>query len=76
MKHDVSGMRLKMNDLENSILDIKINCNSKINGEEVRDIIDKKLFILQEYRKDADSLNKKCVEMSSQFRTNVIQSSY
>ena len=46
VKQDVSGIRTKMNDLENQILDIRINCNTKINGEEVRDFIDKKLFIL------------------------------
>lgn len=40
--------------MENQVIDLKINCNSKINGEEVRDIIDKKLFILNEYKKDSD----------------------
>lgn len=32
--------------MENSMLDLKINCNSKINGEQVRDIVDKKMAIL------------------------------
>lgn len=54
-----------MNDLENQVLDLRINCNSKINGEEVRDIIDKKLFILKEYQKDAESLSKRCNEMTT-----------
>ena len=53
-----------MNDLENQVLDLKMVCNSKINGEEVRDIIDKKMFILNEYRKDADNLSKKCDDVS------------
>lgn len=43
-----------MHDIENQVLDLKINCNSKINGEDVKDIIDKKLLILSEYRKDSD----------------------
>ena len=40
------------------MLDMKLNCNSKINGEQVRDIIDKKLHILNEYKKDTENLNK------------------
>jgi hypothetical protein len=61
-----------MSDIESTVLDLKMNCNSKINGEEVRDIIDKKLLLLNEYRKDADNINKKCAEMTTQFRNNVI----
>lgn len=39
----MSFLKQKMNDLENQTLELRLNCNSKINGEEVRDIIDKKL---------------------------------
>jgi hypothetical protein len=58
-------MKQKIHDLENQVLDLRINCNSKINGEEVRDIIDKKLLILNEYRRDADNLSKRCADMTS-----------
>jgi hypothetical protein len=54
-----------MNELESSIQDLKVNCNSKINGEEVRDIIDKKLNVLNEYRKDTENLTKKCAEITT-----------
>jgi len=47
-------VKQKVNDMENQLLDVKINCNSKISGEQVRDIVDKKMQILQEYKKDAD----------------------
>jgi hypothetical protein len=40
-------------------VDLRINCNSKIDGEEVRDIIDRKFVVLNEYRKDAESMQKK-----------------
>lgn len=61
----MNQIKQKVNDMENSMLDLKINCNSKINGEQVRDIVDKKLSILSDYRRDADSMNKKCQEMSN-----------
>lgn len=47
------------------MLDLKINCNTKISGEQVKDIVDKKMQILQEYRKDAEVLNKRCLEMTN-----------
>ncbi len=46
-----------MGDLENQIVDLRINCNSKIDGEEVRGIIDKKFAVLNEYRKDTESIS-------------------
>jgi hypothetical protein len=61
----MNQIKQKVSDLETSMLDLKINCNSKINGEQVRDIVDKKLSILSDYRRDADSMNKKCQEMSN-----------
>ncbi len=46
MRSELSLIKQKVHDMENSMLDLKINCNSKINGEQVRDIVDKKMAIL------------------------------
>lgn len=55
----------KINDLENQMIDLKMNCNSKIDGEEVRDIINKKFNILTEYKKDAEDISRKCTDITS-----------
>jgi hypothetical protein len=52
-------MKGKLGELENQLVDLRINCNSKIDGEEVREIIDKKFTVLNEYRRDADIMQKK-----------------
>lgn len=46
MKADFEKNKHKIEDVENSIKEVKLSVNSKINGEQVRDIIDKKLLIL------------------------------
>lgn len=50
---------------------MKVSCNSKINGEEVKEIIDKKLNLLQDYRRDTELVNKKYTEMTNQFRGGI-----
>jgi hypothetical protein len=42
----MGSLKSKISDLENHVLDLRIVSNSKINGEEVKDIIDKKLNVL------------------------------
>ncbi len=54
MRADLSHMRSKVSEVESQLLDLKVFCNGKVSGEQVRDIVDKKLTILQEYRRDAD----------------------
>ena len=43
---EIQGLKSKVCDIESQVLDMKFNVNQKINGEEVRDIIDKKMLIL------------------------------
>ena len=72
VKNEMHFIKKKMNDLENQTLELRLNCNSKINGEEVRDIIDKKLQILGDYRRDTDTLTKRCTDMSQQLKYNMV----
>ncbi len=65
VKIDLSQMKAKINEIEGQIVDLKINCGTKIDGEEVREIIDKKFNVLNEYRKDADNLSKKYNDITS-----------
>lgn len=58
-------MKGKIGDLESQIGELKINCNSKIDGEEAKQIIDRKFQVLNEYRRDAESLSQKCNEITS-----------
>ncbi len=64
VKSEMSQLKGKIGDMEKQILDLKVNCNSKINGEEVKDIIDKKLNLLQDYRRDTEIMSKKYAEMT------------
>lgn len=66
-------MKTKISDIEGQLVDLRINCGTKIDGEEVREIIDKKFNVLNEYRKDADNLNKKYNDITSQIRYGVSQ---
>jgi hypothetical protein len=38
--------------------------NTKINGEEVKEIIDRKMNVLREYKMDTENLSRKCNEFS------------
>ena len=53
--------------------EFKLAINAKINGEQVKEIIDKKLNLIYEYKRDSENLNKKCTEMSNQFKNNILQ---
>lgn len=37
--------------------------NQKVSGQEVADIIDRKMAVLSEYKKDVESVNMRCQEM-------------
>ena len=39
------------------MFDMKMNLGQKIAGEEVKDIIDKKMYLLSEYKKDVENLS-------------------
>lgn len=67
----MTSMKTKIHDLEKQLVDMRFACNSKINGEEVRDIIDKKFMVLNDYRRDADNINKRYSEITSQIRSGI-----
>ena len=46
--------------------------NQKMNSEEVRDIVDKKLVILNHYRKETESISQKYNEITNQIRSNLM----
>ncbi len=65
-------MKNKIGELEGQVMELRITANTKINGEEVREIIDRKLNLLQEYKRDTEQLNKKCADISMQMRNNIM----
>ena len=67
----MTSMKTNINDLEKQLVDMRFTCNSKIDGEEVRDIIDKKFMVLNDYRRDADNMNRRYNEITSQIRNGI-----
>jgi len=67
----MTQMKSNINDLEKQLVDMKFTCNSKIDGEEVREIIDKKFLVLNDYRRDADNISKRYTEITSQLRNGM-----
>lgn len=53
----MSFLNNKVNVMESSLVELKINMKSKINAIEVKDIIDKKLQILSQYRQESSQLS-------------------
>lgn len=58
VKNDINSVKNKITEIETQIIDMKININSKLGSEEVKDIIDKKLAIINDYKRDAENINK------------------
>ena len=52
----MTDLRTKLTSFEQGMFDHKMNLNYKIGGEEVKNIIDKKIYMLNEYKKDAEQL--------------------
>jgi len=70
---EISDLRNKLTGFEQGMFDIKMGLNQKIGGEEVKNIIDKKIYMLNEYKKDAEQLQSQDLNLmqnqfSSQFQ--------
>lgn len=46
LKSEVQSLRGKAIDMESAILELRVQCNSKVSGEELASVIDKKLQVL------------------------------
>ena len=46
VKNEVSSLRMKANEMENQLLELRLLCNGKVSGEDMAVVIDKKLQVL------------------------------
>lgn len=64
----MNQLKSKVSEVENQVMDLRMISNTKINGEEVKEIIDRKMNVLREYKMDTENLNKKCNEFSQSMK--------
>ena len=62
-KLETASLKARAADLEAQVLELRIQVNQKVSGTELAEIVDKKLQVVQEYKKDTAELNKKCNDM-------------
>ena len=65
LKVEIGQLRTKANDLESQVMEIRGMCNTKVGGPELAEIVDKKLAVLQDYRRDTEKVNQKCADIAS-----------
>ena len=62
-KLETASLKARAADLEAQVLELRIQVNQKVSGTELAEIVDKKLQVVQEYKKDTAELNQKCNDM-------------
>ena len=68
LRSDVTYIKSKVSDMELQLLDLRIQVNQKVGGEELTTIIDKKMQKLQDYRRDTDFANQRVADIAQQMR--------
>lgn len=56
-KLETASLKARAADLEAQILELRVHVNQKVSGTELAEIVDKKLQVVQEYKKDTAELN-------------------
>ena len=50
-------MKSRISDFENQMVDLRVTNNSKMNADEVKDLMEKKMTNIQELKRDTDHIN-------------------
>lgn len=61
---EVSSLRAKATELESQVLDMRLLCNTKVSVEDLGTMLDRKLQVLSEYRRDTELVNQRCSEIT------------
>ena len=61
-------MRGKAIELESQVLEMRLLCNTKVSVEDLSVMLDRKLQVLSEYKRDTELVNQKCSEITQQMR--------
>ena len=56
-KLETASLKARAADLEAQVLELRVHVNQKVSGTELAEIVDKKLQIVQDYKKDSAELN-------------------
>jgi hypothetical protein len=71
---DTLSLKSRAQDLETQYLELRTLQNQKVSGQDVADIVDRKLQVLQDYKRDVEAVNVRCQEVRVGFGSMIVPS--